>query len=196
MVRLSQQQLSLANGHLIQIDMNHTPTAHWSPMVTAPEDDFSGFIDFETLSFPTFDATPIPDAALHQHHDAGGTMDTTMEGTGSMLALEHESMQQIEHLNQIPTMNNYPPTTEPFPDMNMSPSLMHQAQQIPLHMQHQRYHGQNAVPPTPTSIEMHGGHPQYYQPTPEQQHQQQMYEHYKRQQKVKSFPIMLCNRLY
>ncbi|KAM0796164.1 helix-loop-helix DNA-binding domain-containing protein [Usnea florida] len=57
-----------------------------------------------------------------------------------------------------------------------------QQQQQQLHLHNQQYHGQNVVPPTPNSLEMHGGHAQYYR-TPIDHQQLHMYDPYRRSQK-------------
>lgn len=151
-------------------------------MVSAPEDEFAAFLDFGELNFSAFDSIPPSDAELQQQNGAG-PMDTSMEGGAGMLALDHEDMQQqMGQHTEAPTMNGYEGSTESFPDLDMQSELFGQQQRQQLHMHNQCYHGQNAVPPTPNSVELHGGHAQYYR-TPTDHQQLHMYDHYNRNRK-------------
>ena len=169
--------------------MNNPASRTWSPMVSHPEDEFTNFLDFGDLNFSAFDpaASTQPESNGLQH-DGGSAMDTSMEGTAGLLGLDHGQMprqpQQTILSTPIPAINGY---QEPF---NLDAELFNQQRQRQIQMQQQRYHGPNMVPPTPNSIEMHGGQIQYYQPRMDLQ-QQQMYEHYRRHQKdqVCSFPL-------
>ena len=148
-------------------------------MVSAPEDDFANFLDFGDIDFPAFDEIHQSDTDLHQ--DGAGAMDTSMEGTAGMLGLTHGQMQhQMAQQNHPTSMNGFHHgSAESFPELAMQSELFDQQQQQQLHMQ-QRYHGQNVVPPTPNSMEMHGGHAQYYR-TPADHQQLHIYDHYRRQ---------------
>ncbi|KAK3178739.1 hypothetical protein OEA41_000876 [Lepraria neglecta] len=158
--------------------MNH-PTQRWSPMVSGPEDEFANFLDFGDLNFSAFDGIPQSDAELQQN--GVGAMDTSMEDTAGMLGLEQGQMQhQMGQQNHSAPMNGFHGSTDSFPDLAMQSELFDQQQQQQLHMQNQRYHGQNVVPPTPNSMELHGGHAQYYR-TPADHPQLHMYDHYRRQ---------------
>lgn len=155
--------------------MNQNPTPRWSPMVSAPPDDeFANFLDFTDLSFDAYDAV-----ALQQNE--AGTMDTSMEDATGMLGLEPGNMEQQPPMDQTP-MNGFHGSTDSFPDLAMQQDLFDPQQQQQLHIQNQRYHNQIVVPPTPNSLEMHGGHAQYYH-TPADHQQLQMYDHYRRNQK-------------
>lgn len=168
--------------------MNATPT--WSPMVSAPEDDFANFLDFGDINFSAFDVIPQDDAELQQQNGAG-PMDTSMEGNAGMLGLEDGQMQhQMGQHGAAPSINGFQDSTEPFPDLALQSELFEQRQQQQqMNLQSQRYHAHNAVPPTPNSMEMHGGHAQYYR-TPTDHQQLHMYDHYRRNQKdqVSSHP--------
>ena len=160
--------------------MNQNPTPRrWSPMVSAPEDEFANFLDFSDLNFQNFDATSQADGGLRQ--DAAGAMDTSLEGAAGLLGLQSGHMPQLGHSNQIP-MNTY---QDPFPDMSMEAELFSQQRQrqAPMQMQSQHYHHPNMVPPTPQSMEMHGNQIQYFQPQMDPQQQQMFEQHYRRHQK-------------
>ena len=152
--------------------MNHTP--HWSPMDSAP-DEFANFLDFTDLGF---------DLDLQQN--GAGAMDTSMEGAAGMLGFEqgHMQQQQMDQGNHATSINGCHGSTESFPDLAMQHDLFDQQQhqQQHIYMQNQQYHGQNVVPPTPNSLEMHGGHAQYYC-TPADPQQLHMYDHHRRNQK-------------
>ena len=165
------------------LEMNPTATSRvWSPIVSAPGDEFTDLFDFGDLSFPTFDGLPQNDADLLQHNGAGA-MDTAMDGPAGLLGPEHGNMQQqVDQRSAAPSLNGFEGSTESFPDLAMQSELFDQHQQQQMHMQNQRYHAQHAIPPTPNSIEMHNGHPQYYR-TPTDHQQLHMYNQYRRHQK-------------
>ena len=155
--------------------MNQDPTPQFC------EDDFN-FLDFGDLGFSCYGAVDL-------QQNGAGAMDTSMEGATGMLGLEqgHMQLQQeepppMDHQNHANPINDFPASTESFPGLTMQQDLFDHQQQQQLHMQHQQYHGQNVVPPTPNSLEIHGGHAQYYR-TPADHQQLQIYEHYKRSQK-------------
>lgn len=158
--------------------MNQNPAPRWSPMVSAPaEDDFANFLDFTDLDFDGFDGVDLQQNGV-------GAMDTSMEGAAGTLGLEQGHMQQslMEQRNHAPPMNGFHGSTESFPDLAMQQELFDQQQQQQIHMQNQQYHDRNAIPPTPNSLEIHGGHAQYYR-TPADHQQLHMYDHYGRNQK-------------
>ena len=162
--------------------MNQNPTPRWSPMVSSgPDDEFANFLDFTDLGFGDYDAVDL------QQIEAGA-MDTSMEGAAGMLGLEQEHIQQqqqpppMDQRNQATPINGFHGSTESFPDLAMQQGLFDQQQQQQLPLQNQHYRGQNVVPPTPNSLEMHGGHAQYYS-TPADHQQQHIYDHYRRSQK-------------
>lgn len=162
--------------------MNQNPTPRWSPMVSGPEDEFANFLNFADLGFTGYDAVDLQE-------NGAGAMDTSIEGAAGMLGLEQGRIPQqqqqpppIDQRNLATPINDYRGSTESFSDLAMQQDLFDQQQQQQLHMQNQRYHGQNVVPPTPNSLEMHGGHAQYYR-TPVDHPQLHMYDHYRRSQK-------------
>lgn len=160
------------------IDMNQAPTPRWS---SGPDDEFANFLDFSDLGFGDFDGVDL-------QQNGAGAMDISMEGAAGMLGLEQGHMQPqqqpspMDQQNHGTPMNGFHGSTESFPDLAMQQDLFDQQQQQQLHMQNQRYHSQNVVPPTPNSLEMHGGHAQYYR-TPADQQQLHIYDHYRRNQK-------------
>ena len=165
--------------------MNQNPTPHWSPIVSTAEDDFASFLDFGDLNFAAFDSIPQDEPGLQQQNGFA-PMDTSMEGNAGMLPLGQANIQQQMGQNggalSIDGLHGF---ADPFPDLVMQPELLEQQkvqhhQQQQLHMQHQSYRLNNVVPPTPNSVEIHGGHSCYYKPPADAQ-QAQMYEHYRRQ---------------
>lgn len=100
-------------------------------------------------------------------------MDTSMEGAVEHLGLGSAQMQQQ---TQAPAVT----FSDPFQGINLEPGLFHNPrQQSAAHIHRQLYPGQNIVPPTPTSMEIHGNHGQYFQNPQDLQQQQQIYDHYK-----------------
>lgn len=152
---------------------------------TYPDDEFANFLDFTDLGFGDFDAVDL-------QQNGAGPMDISIEGAVGMLGLEQGQIQQqqqqpppppMDQRNHATPMNGFHGSTESFPDLAMQQDLFdQQQQQQQLHMQNHRYHGQNVVPPTPNSMEMHGGQAQYY-PTPTDHQQLHMYDHYRRNQR-------------
>ena len=172
----------MANGASHEhLDMNQAPTPRvWSPIVPPPTDDFTDLFDFGDLSFPAFDGIPSNDGDLQQQDDAGA-MDTSMEGSAPMLALEHGNIHQMGQQSAAPAMNPFHPSTDHFPDLAMQSDLFDPPQQQQVPLQNQHYHAHHAIPPTPNSIEMHNGHPYYRTPTDHQQ--LHIYNQFRRHQK-------------
>lgn len=146
---------------------------------SGPEDEFASLFDFTDLGFGGYDAVDL-------QQNGAGAMDTSMEGAAGMLGLEQGHIQQqqppMDQRTHATPLNGFHGSTESFPDLAMQQDLFDQQQQQQLHMQNQRYPGQNVVPPTPNSLEMHGGHAQFYR-TPADHQQLHMYDHYRRNQK-------------
>lgn len=155
-------------------------------MVSGPEDDFANFLEFTDLqlNFPTYDGTQN-DGGMQQ--DAVVGLDTAMENVGEMMDLkEGQPQQQMEQhdVQQQPSslamMESLHSSTDSLLEMDMQGQLFQQQQQQQ-QMQGQHYQRHNMVPPTPNSIEMHGGKAHYYQHVDPQA--QAMYERYSRHQK-------------
>lgn len=159
--------------------MNQNPPY---PAFSGPEDDeFANFLDFTDLRFTGYDAVDL-------QQDGAGAMDTSMEGAAGMLGLDQGHIQQqqqpppMDQRNHATPLNGFHGATDSFPALPMQQDLFDQQQQQQLHLQNQRYQAQNVVPPTPNSLEMHGGHAQYYR-TPADHQQLHMYDHYRQHQK-------------
>ena len=151
-------------------------------MVSAPEDDFSSFLDFGDLNFSAFgDGSVGGTPQASGGGGDGGAMDMSMEGAGTAVAamISHSGAQ---HNSLTNPMNGF---QEAFAGIGSPVPFIarqqNQQQQAQMQMQQQsRYYGHNAVPPTPNSLELHGSHPDYFNPADRQQ--QLMFEHYRRQQ--------------
>ena len=167
-------------------------------MVSNPDDEFANFLDFGDLNFSAFDAAAVATTTTPPQADNGRlqqdgrtAMDTSIEGSAGLLGLDQGQMEQQHHPGLPTHMSAMTPSyQEPF---NIEAELLNQQRQRHMQLQlqqhqqqhlhqNQRYPGPNMVPPTPNSIEMHGGQVHYYQPRLDQQ-QQQLYEHYRRHQK-------------
>ncbi|KAI4225511.1 MAG: hypothetical protein L6R36_003860 [Xanthoria steineri] len=156
----------------------------WSPMVTGPEDDFSTFLEFGDLqlNFPPFDANPQNGGEIQ--NGVGPAIDLqSNENPGAILDFHPGAIQQFGDPSGLGDFNG---TSQGFQDMNMPPQLFEQQQLLHQYSQHpsyaSSYSGHHVVPPTPNSIEMHGGHAQYQHLVPNS-HARNMYEQQRRQPK-------------
>ncbi|KAL8852207.1 MAG: hypothetical protein Q9221_002917 [Calogaya cf. arnoldii] len=156
----------------------------WSPMVSGPEDDFSNFLEFGDLQldFPPFNSNPHNGAGIP--NGVGPVIDLhTSDNPGPVLDFHHGPIQQFEDPTGLADFNATSPN---FQDLNMPPQLFEQQQHL-LHQYPQHpsygptYNGHHIVPPTPNSIEMHGGHAQFQQMV-SNNHARAMYEQHRRQQ--------------
>ena len=144
-------------------------------MVSGPDEDFANFLEFGDLqlNFPHFDGVPQNEAQIQENVDVA--MDTTM-GDGTDLSGYHDAQanQQLNHSTSNPLLNGYGGSHEQLFDMQM-PTHLNQ----PSHAYSKGpQYTQGMVPPTPNSIEMHGGHPTYYHLSTHQQ--AHVYDHYRR----------------
>jgi hypothetical protein len=170
--------------------MNHTSAPAWSqishhdPMVSAPEDDFASFLEFDDLhlNYGDYDVSQADDQGNSQ--DAVNALDTGMEN-GGLTGLDeghllhqhaeagHNEMQPAE---EMASMGNLTESAEPLMDFNLQTEIFHQQQQ---HMQTQNFHPHAVIPPTPNSMKMHGGAGHYY-PQLDLHQAQAIYERYSR----------------
>lgn len=151
-------------------------------MVSAPEDDFTSFLDFGELNFPAFDSIPQTDVDLQQQNGDGG-MDVAMEGPVDMLELGNGQLQhQMGQHSAAPSLNGFQSSAGSFTDLALHSEILEHQRRQQNQMQNQRYHAQHSIPPTPNSMEMNGGHGHYYR-TPAEQQQLHVYDHYRRMQK-------------
>lgn len=162
--------------------MNQISTTSWSPMVSAPEEDFASFLEFGDLQlqFPNFDGVVVQNGSELQQEPTG-SMDTSMGNEQGLMRLEDGNMQQnMDQGNSMQTMNPFQGSTDSFHNLNIHSDLYapNQQQQMHIHVPHQ-YHGQNMIPPTPNSVEMHGDHTRYYRPSGDHQ-TQAVYERFGR----------------
>ena len=167
--------------------MNQSTTTTWSPMIAGPDEDFANFLEFSDLqlNFPAFD-TEAQDATTDQIPNHG--LDTTMETGGGMVGMKGDIQHQIDP-NLLPMQASMAETrslhssTDALLDMNMQAQIFHH-QQLQYHQQRRvqnLYHTQGMVPPTPSSLEIHGQPRSYPQMDP---HARAMYEHYARKDHV------------
>ena len=173
--------------------MNQSSTTTWSPMISAPEEDFANFLEFGDLqlNFPAFD-TEAPDATTEQNPNHG--VDTTMETGGGLVGMKGDIQLQIDP-NLLPMQTSMAEmralhgSTDSLLDMNMQAQIFHH-QQLQYHQQRRMqnlYHTQGMVPPTPSSLEIQGQPRSYPQMDPQAR---VMYEHYTRKDHVS-----LCEHL-
>lgn len=149
-------------------------------MVSGPDEDFANFLEFGDLqlNFPSFEPTPQNGGRVHQ--DADVAMDTTMENVTEIPDYgEAHVPPQLNRSTSNPLLNDYCGNQEHLFDMQIPTEHFNQHPQA--YAKGRSHYTQGMVPPTPNSIEMHVGHPPYYQmPVHQQAH---MYEHYQRNQR-------------
>ena len=170
--------------------MNQNTTAVWSPMVSAPEDEFANFLEFSDLQLDFPFGTGVQDDTELLPGSAG-TMDTHMENGIGMMGFGEGNVQQYQQPQIDPSLmhpqtssssldNVHNSSTESLMDVNTRAQIFHEGPKQ-YQRQHQRqdhYHGQGMVPPTPNSIEMHGDYSRFYHQV--DPHSQANYEQYPR----------------
>lgn len=173
-------------------------------MVSAPDEDFASFLEYGDLplDFPAFEGVADDGRTVRQDVDADVTMDIPMENAPAMadFGMAHVP-QQPEPSISNPLMGGYNGNMSQLFDMPMSRDHFPHNLQPQAHVKRQRQYPPCMVPPTPNSIEMHGGMPGYYT-TPMHQ-QPRVYEHYHRSQRDQvsqteiesSLPLILTERI-
>lgn len=142
--------------------MNQISGASWSPIVTGSEEELASFLEFADLPLTfSFDEAPQHGRSLQQ--EADGAMDTPMGNSSGILPLADGQLQhQLNHPNPTGSMGGYQPQ---FHQMSIPGEMFNQQPQqhphLPLQVPH--YRPQGMIPPTPTSIEMHGDQQRFYQ---------------------------------
>ncbi|KAI9850421.1 MAG: hypothetical protein M1838_005698 [Thelocarpon superellum] len=142
-------------------------------MVSAAEDDFTNFLELGNfqLDFPAFDP------ATHPDHNG---LDTAMDDAGDLTASIRKDGPTPQP-SRAPTHQRHPASVsmmqpghvsnEALLDMNMQAQAQahffqqqqrQQQQQQQQRMQERAYQPRSGVPPTPNSVEMHGGAIAYY----------------------------------
>lgn len=165
--------------------MNQISAPPWSPLVTGPEDELASFLEFGELPL-TF---PFEEAPQHGHslqQEADSAMDTTMGNDTGVLPLEDGQLQhQINHPNSMRPIGGYEPQ---FHHMSIAGELFNHHQQRHPQLQVPPYRAPGMIPPTPTSMEMHGDQPRYYH-TAGDHHPQGLYDRYGTNMKDQVRPI-------
>lgn len=162
--------------------MNQISASPWSPMVSGPEDEFASFLEFGDLQL-TFPYEGGHQDGRELQQEPGGGMDTSMGNGAGVVRLENGPVQQqMDQCSSMAAMNGYHASTEPFHDLNIQGEIFNQQQQSHLHLHGPQYNGQNVIPPTPNSMEMHGEQARYYQSSRDH-HSQAMYDRLGRNQK-------------
>lgn len=151
-------------------------------MVSGPEEDFANFLEFGDLQLPF---TPFENAVQdgsELQQEPVVAMDTPMGNETGVLELEDgHNHQEMNQRNPLRFMAGFQGSTENFHEMQMQTDLFNPHQQQQLHMHGPQFRGQNIIPPTPTSIEMHGDQARYYRSAGEH-HPHTTYERYGRNQ--------------
>ncbi|KAL8762461.1 MAG: hypothetical protein Q9184_001544 [Pyrenodesmia sp. 2 TL-2023] len=149
-------------------------------MVSGPEDDFSHFLEFGDLqlNFPPFDGSQQNGEEIQVGGGSAPAMDMQTNNTaGGVMDFHHGNLQPFP---DSAALADFDASSTVFPDLNM-PSQLFEQQHMPQAIPYGHpYRSQNMTPHTPSSIEMHGGQPQYQQPT-SNSHARAVFEHYRHQ---------------
>lgn len=139
--------------------MNQISASTWSPIVTGPEDELASFLEFGDLPLTfAFDEATQHERGLQQ--EADGAMDLPMANGAGMLPLGDGQLQhRVDQQDPMGPISAYEPQ---FHQMNIAGELFHSHQHPHLQLQVPSYRTPGMIPPTPTSIEMHGDPPRYY----------------------------------
>ncbi|KAI9681439.1 MAG: FACT complex subunit [Caeruleum heppii] len=154
-------------------------TVRNDPMVSAPEDDFTSFLDLgnfqlDLSSFdPISDGPHLPSATgtgIDSSHDAMQDITGHPDMLSRQPQQQQQQQQQRQHRPRQPQVQQIPPahpmdrpqsSSEALMDIHLQAQLFEQQQMQRL--QGQRYPHQHAIiPPTPNSIETRGGVAKYY----------------------------------
>ncbi|KAI9838091.1 MAG: hypothetical protein M1819_006246 [Sarea resinae] len=150
------------------------PQPPYDAMGTAPDDDFSNLFDLGDiqLDFPSFDAPGPQQDQQDRQQDVDAAMDTSGDMNPGEVAAqgqpwEHDHMSQQSFATGESTQYG---STEALMGMGIQEPYQHQHQHQPAQqlMQDHEYHHRSFVPPTPDSIEMHGGVAHYRRMDPQQ----------------------------
>ena len=144
-------------------------------MVTANEEDFANFLDFENINFD-LDAL---DAGFQNGQMAGAGNGGA--GGDAAMGFGHVGGNPMSGVAQGQPLGQRPAEGHTFHGMDMAGhehSQHAQPQYLPEHTQ--GYQGRPMIPPTPDSVEMHGGAmPYHYR---QERPNQGMYETYQQKQ--------------
>jgi hypothetical protein len=165
------------------------------PTLSVPsQDDFQQFLDMGInnlgdslhFDFPDFNHQQGQQTSQLIQQNDGDAMDTRTDGGHRQMA--HDTAMQ-DHISSMTTAGGHPAIPGPPIDaQSSSESLVeldaqiqylqqqrHRQQQRQLQEQQRNFYAQNRmIPPTPNSVEMHGGNPQFYHQSNPQH--QAMYE--------------------
>ena len=138
-------------------------------MVSAPEDDFSSFLEFGDLHLNYGSYELSHGDGQGDAQNAISTVDSGMENGGELngsgeghLLHQHNDAgpDEMQQSVQLTSMEDMTGSAEPLMDFTLQAEIFHQQQQQ--HMQTQNYHPHAFIPPTPNSLKMHGGTGHYY----------------------------------
>lgn len=146
-------------------------------MVPGPDDEFANFLEFGDLQLELSPFETLGHDGGNTQEEVGATMDTIMDNAPSIadFGIDH-ILQQPGQSMADPLTNRYSGSTDQLLNMQTSGEQVGQNHHLQANLKQQRHYAVNMVPPTPNSIEMHGGVSGYYQaPMHQQAHS---YEHY------------------
>ncbi|KAL8972068.1 MAG: hypothetical protein Q9183_000740 [Haloplaca sp. 2 TL-2023] len=156
-------------------------------MVTEPENDFSNYLEFDDLqlNFSPFHDNPPNGEEIQDV--TGPTMeahsDSNNNNAGGVMGYQHGGMPQFTDPTAFTDLD---PSPHDFPDMTLAPQFFdqqqHHVQMAQPRQYPQSFQPRTVIPPTPNSMEMHGGHAQYHQMAASN-HMRAMYDHYRAQGK-------------
>lgn len=146
-------------------------------MVPGPDEEFANFLEFGDLQLEFSPFENLSQDGGNTQEEIGATMDTIMDNAPSIVdfGIDH-MLQQPGQPTANPLTSRYNGSTDHLLHMQTPGEQVRQNHHVQANLKQQRQYAPNMVPPTPNSIEMHGGVPGYYQaPVHQQAH---MYDHY------------------
>lgn len=170
------------------------------------DNDFQQFLDMNLgdslqFDFQDFNSQQNQAGQMMQQNE-GETMDTRMDGSTGQDTTMQEHMPSMTTATSHPTIPSTPIThghssTDSLVELDAQIQyLQHQRQQHQRHMQEQQrnfYPRSRMIPPTPNSVEMHGGNPHFYAQSDPQQ--QAMYERFQMQAKEQEVGLIrICDK--
>ena len=175
--------------------MNQATTAGWSPMVAGPDEDFASFLEFEDLQlgFNSLESLAQHGGKVHDNGDVAMDMpldpalDTSMTLFGFEEAQVHQQPQRAQEQSITSGTADQNANLDFYSMQHMrnlpSQHQSQQQQQSHQNMQVKRheFYGRSVIPPTPNSMEMSGGHLQYYHSP--SMYSEQAYEHLRQRQR-------------
>lgn len=162
-------------------------------MVAGPDEDFANFLEFGDLQlgFNPLEGLHQDDGKAQEHGDIAmdipldPALDASMNLFGFDEGQVHQQQQQAQDqvtsgtADQNTNLDFY--SMPHIPNVPSQPHSQHQQSYQNIRVKHREFYGRSIIPPTPKSMEMGGGHAQYYHSP--SMYSEQAYEHLRQRQR-------------